>query len=164
MDISKIKYFNLLYKDISIEYKKQLNILLSNSFNINSYELHDFTIITGFLLNGELIASMSLLEHENLKKLLIINDNNEMNGYSNKGDNGLFIYNVVVSKKYQRKHLAELLLKLAIKYSNNIKYLHCQVKKNNEPSFNLFFKCGFQIENEMEDNDNNIVCVMSRIL
>ena len=162
MDISELKYFNLLYKDISNEYKKQLNILLSNSFDIDSYELHDFTIITGFLFKGELIASLSLLEDNNLKKILIDNNNHEMTGYSNKGENGLFVYNVVVSKKYQRKHLAEILVKLAIKYSNNVKYLHSQVKKNNEPSFNLFFKCGFQIENEMEDNENNIVCVMSR--
>ena len=90
MDISKVKYFNLLYKDISSEYKKQLNILLSNSFDIDSYELHDFTIITGFLLNGELIASISLLKHEDLKKLLVMNDNHEMNGYSNKGDDGSY--------------------------------------------------------------------------
>ena len=42
------------------------------------------------------------------------------------------------------------------------KYLHCQVKKDNEPSFNLFFKCGFKIEEEMMNEDNLVVCVLSR--
>ena len=32
----------------------------------------------------------------------------------------------------------------------------------NEPSFNLFFKCGFQIEEEMINSDDSVVCVMSR--
>jgi len=162
MNYKDLTYFNLPYKNMNDKYKNQLNILLSNAFDTKSFELHDFTNITGFLLNGKLIASLSLLNHESLKKLLIINDNNEMNGYSNKGDNGIFIYNVVVDESFKRKKLGELLLKLAIKYTDNIKYLHCQVKRNNEPSFNLFFKFGFKIENEMEDNDKNIVCVMSR--
>ena len=60
------------------------------------------------------------------------------------------------------KQLAEVLINLCIRDNPNVKYLHAQVKKENEPSFNLFFKSGFKIENEMQDVDNNIVSVMSK--
>ena len=164
MDYSKLTYFSLQYSEFSQYYKDKLLSFLDSSFKLPSYELHDFTIINGFLLNNEIIATLSLLKHDDLKGVLEKNNNHEMVGYSNKGDDGLFIYNVVVKDEFKRKRLAEVLLNLCIRNYPNTKYLHAQVKKDNEASFNLFFKCGFQIENEMHDNDNGIVCVMSKDL
>lgn len=162
MDYSKLTYFSVPYSEFSQYYKDKLSDFLDTSFKLPTYELHDFTIINGFTLNDEIIATLSLLKHDDLKGVLEKNDNHEMVGYSNKGDNGLFIYNVVVKEEFKRKRLAEVLINLCIRNYPNVKYLHAQVKKDNEPSFNLFFKSGFQIENEMQDADNGIVCVMSR--
>lgn len=163
MDYSKLTYFTLPYIEFSDYYKNKLLEFLDNSFKLPSYELHDFTIVNGFLMNDEIVATISLLKHEDLINVLKKNDNDERIGYSNKGDKGLFIYNVVVKDEFKRKRLAEILINLCIKNNYNSRYLHAQVKKENEPSFNLFFKCGFQIENEMHDNNtNNIVMVMSK--
>lgn len=164
MDYSKLTYFSLPYIEFSHYYRNKLLEFLDNSFKLPSYELHDFTIINGFLMNDEIVATVSLLKHEDLINVLKKNDNDERIGYSSKGDKGLFIYNVVVKDEFKRKRLAEILLNLCIKNNYNSKYLHAQVKKENEPSFNLFFKCGFQIENEMQDNNSNIVMIMSKIL
>ena len=162
MDYSKLRYFTCKYSELSKYYKNNLLNLLNNSFNLSKYELHDFTIINGFLYNNEIIASVSILFHDDLKLVLEKNNNHKMVGYSNKGDNGIFLYNVVVKEDFKRKRLAEVLINLCIQNYPNFKYLHAQVKKDNEPSFNLFFKCGFQIETEMSDDNNNIVMVMSR--
>ena len=162
MDYSKLTYFNVSYSEFSQHYKDKLFKFLDTSFKLPSYELHDFTIMNGFLLNDEIIATVSLLKYDDLKSVLDKNNNHEMVGYSNKGDDGLFIYNVVVKDEFKRKKLAEVLINLCIRNYPNIKYLHAQVKRDNEPSFNLFFKSGFQIENEMQDAHNGIVCVMSR--
>ena len=162
MDYSKLTYFSSAYIEFSQYYKDKLIEFLDTSFKLPSYELHDFTIINGFLLNNEIIATLSLLKYDDLKIVLEKNNNHEMIGYSNKGDNGLFIYNVVIKDEFKRKRLAEVLINLCIRDNPNAKYLHAQVKKDNEPSFNLFFKCGFKIENEMQDSDNIIVCVMSK--
>ncbi len=162
MDYSKLTYFSSSYVEFSQYYKDKLIEFLDISFKLPSYELHDFTIINGFLLNNEIIATISLLKYDDLKTVLKKHNNNEMIGYSNKGDNGLFVYNVVVKDEFKRRRLAEVLINLCIRDNQNVKYLHAQVKKDNEPSFNLFFKCGFQIENEMQDGGNNTVMVMSR--
>ena len=152
MDYSKLTYFSSAYIEFSQYYKDKLIEFLDTSFKLPSYELHDFTIINGFLLNNEIIATLSLLKYDDLKIVLEKNNNHEMIGYSNKGETGLFIYNVVVKDEFKRKKLAELLINLCIRDNPNVKYLHAQVKKDNEPSFNLFFKCGFKIENEMQDS------------
>jgi ribosomal protein S18 acetylase RimI-like enzyme len=162
MDYSKLVYFSNKYVDFSQHYKDKLLKFLDISFKLPTYELHDFTIISGFLLNNEIIATISLLKHEDLKEVLNNNNNHKMIGYSSKGENGLFIYNVVVKDEFKRKRLAEVLLNLCIGENKAIKYLHAQVKRDNEPSFNLFLKCGFKIENEMLDGDNISVCVLSR--
>ena len=162
MDYSKLKYFSVNYSEFSDYYKGKLHKFLDDSFNLPSYELYDFTILNGFTLNDEIIGVLSILKTEDLKKVLENNNNDEMTGYSKKGEGGLFIYNVVVKEDFKRKKLAEILINLCLKDNSNEKYLHAQVKKENEPSFNLFFKSGFQIEDEMQDGDNNQVCVMSR--
>ncbi len=162
MDYSKLKYFSVNYGEFSDYYKRKLHKFLDKSFNLPSYELYDFTIVNGFTFNGEIIGVLSILKTEDLRKVLENNNNDEMTGYSKKGEGGLFIYNVVVKDDFKRKKLAEILINLCLKDNSNEQYLHAQVKKENEPSFNLFFKCGFQIEDEMQDSDNNQVCVMSR--
>ena len=164
MDYKNLKYFSCYYSELSLHYKNELLELLNNTFKLPSYELYDFTIINGFLFNNKIIAGLSLLKHNDLKKVLVKNNNHEMIGYSNKGDNGLFIYNVFVKNEYKRNRLAEVLINLCIRNNYNSTYLHAQVKKKNESSFNLFFKCGFQIETEMEDENNTIVMVMSKSL
>ena len=164
MDYKNLKYFSCYYSELSLHYKNELLELLNNTFKLPSYELYDFTIINGFLFNNKIIAGLSLLKHNDLKEVLVKNNNHEMIGYSNKGDNGLFIYNVFVKNEYKRNRLAEVLINLCIRNNYNSNYLHAQVKKQNEPSFNLFFKCGFQIETEMEDENNTIVMVMSKSL
>ena len=162
MDYSSLKFFNLKYSLFSDYYKENLHNLLDNSFdNLLSYELHDYTMIQGFTLGNEIIATLSLLNYEQLKLILKDNNNDEFNGYSKKGENGLFIYNIAVHPDYRRKKLSEILLRKLIKESNS-KHLHCQVKKDNEASYNLFFKCGFKIEEEMFDGENLIVCVLSK--
>lgn len=162
MDYTNLKYFSVSYKDMSDYYKEKLFNLLTMSFDLPSYELHPFTIINGFIKNNEIIACVSLLNHENLLEILKENKNDDMTGYSKKGDDGLFIYNIAVDDNYKRKKLGEILLNLVMRENLNVKYLHCQVLKENEASFNLFFKCGFKIEEEMNDSDKNVVCVMSR--
>ena len=162
MNYSELKYFSIPYNEMSEYYKADLYNLLNNSFNLPSYELHSFTIVNGFIKNNEIIASLSLLNHNNLLNILKQNENDELNGYSKKGDGGLFVYNIAVRQEFKRNKLAEVLLNLCIRENLDKKYLHCQVLKSNEPSFNLFFKCGFKIEEEMNNEDNEIVCVMSR--
>lgn len=162
MDYSTLKYFNVKYSEFSEYYKKHLHNFLDNTFHLPSYELYDNTIILGFIKDTEIIASLSILKTVDLVNVLKNNNNDDMTGYSKKGDNGLFIYNVSVKNEYKRKKLAEVLINLCLRDFSNEKYLHVQVKKENEPSFNLFFKCGFQIEDEMQDSNNNQVCVMSR--
>jgi len=162
MDYSKLKFFNVKYSLFSEYYKFKLNKLLDTGFSeLPSYELHDNTLIYGLISDNEIIACMSLLDSFTLKGILEENKNDEMNGYSKKGDNGLFIYNLIVNNNYRRQKLGEILIRNLMK-ETTAKYLHCQVKKDNEPSFNLFFKCGFQIEDEMIDRENRVVCVMSR--
>mgnify|MGYP003338558151 CR=1 FL=1 len=162
MNYKNLKYFSIPYKDMSSHYKEELFNLLTLSFDLPSFELHPFTIINGLIIDKKLIASVSLLHHNDLLKILKKNKNDEMTGYSKKGDDGLFIYNIAVDDNYRRKKLGEILINLVIRENLNLKYLHCQVLKENEPSFNLFFKCGFKIEEEMNDSDKNVVCVMSR--
>tara|TARA_Y100000590_G_scaffold391285_1_gene467765 strand:+ start:201 stop:698 length:498 start_codon:yes stop_codon:yes gene_type:complete len=162
MDYTQLKYFSITYKEMSEYYKADLFNLLNASFDLPSYELHQFTIINGFIKDNEIIGCVSLLHHNDLLEILNENENHEMTGYSKKGDNGLFVYNIAVRDNYKRKKIAEVLLNLCIRENLNVKYLHCQVEKNNEPSFNLFFKCGFQIEEEMINSDDSVVCVMSR--
>lgn len=162
MDYKNLRYFYLNYGNLSDYYKNELNSFLDKSFNLPSYELYNNTIIYGFLYNNKIIGTLSLLKTNDLEEVLNKHNNNEMIGYSKKGKGGLFIYNIVIKEEFKRKKLAEVLIHLCLKNNINEKYLHCQVKKDNEPSFNLFFKCGFQIEDELLDNDGNNVCVMSR--
>ena len=165
MDYNKLVHFNKTYKELSDEYKNQLNELLSNSFNLDEIELHDFSIIMGYTLDDKIICTMSLLKHDDLKKILSEKDNEDMKGYSKKGDGGLFIYNIITDKNYRRLNLGERLLRHLIdNCDNDIKYLHCQVERSNEPSFNLFFKCRFQIEDDMIDSNKNIISVMARYI
>ena len=162
MDYSSLKFFSLKYSLFSEYYKQNLHNLLDKCFNdLPSYELHNDTIIQGFTKNKEIISTLSLLNHTLLQKILKENNNDDMSGYSKKGDNGLFIYNIATSPEYQRNRLGEVLIHKLMK-ETTANYLQCQVKKDNEPSFNLFFKCGFQIEEEMMNEDNLVVCVLSK--
>lgn len=162
MDYSSLKFFSLKYSLFSEYYKQNLHNLLDKCFNnLPSYELHDNTIIQGFTKDKEIVSTLSLLNHNQLQKILKQNNNDDYNGYSKKGDNGIFIYNIATSPEYQRNRLGEVLIHKLMK-ETTAKYLHCQVKKDNEPSFNLFFKCGFKIEEEMMNEDNLVVCVLSR--
>ena len=112
MDYSSLKFFNLKYSLFSTYFKKNLHNLLDTCFeNLPSYELHDFTMIQGLTLGNEIIATLSLLNHEQLKGILKENKNDEFNGYSKKGENGLFIYNIAVHPNYQRKKLSEILMR-----------------------------------------------------
>jgi ribosomal protein S18 acetylase RimI-like enzyme len=164
MDYSKLTYFSVKYSEFSQYYKDKLYTFLNDSFHLPSYELYDFSIITGFMLDNEIVGTLSILKTIDLKSVLAKNNNDEMTGYSKKGEGGLFIYNVLVKDDLQRNKLGEVLINLCLINNPNEKYLHAQVKKENEPSYNLFFKTGFQIEDEMQDDDNNHVCLMSRII
>jgi ribosomal protein S18 acetylase RimI-like enzyme len=164
MDYSKLTYFSVKYSEFSQYYKDKLYTFLNDSFHLPSYELYDFSIITGFMLDNEIVGTLSILKTIDLKSVLAKNNNDEMTGYSKKGEGGLFIYNVLVKDDLQRNKLGEVLINLCLINNPTEKYLHAQVKKENEPSYNLFFKTGFQIEDEMQDDDNNHVCLMSRII
>lgn len=165
MNYNKLVHFNKTYKELSDDHKNQLNELLSKPFNLDKIELHDFSIIMGYTLDDKIICTMSLLKYGDLKKILTEKGNENMKGYSKKGDGGLFIYNIITDKNYRRLNLGERLIRNLIeKCDNDVKYLHCQVERSNEPSFNLFFKCRFQIEDDMVDSNKNIISVMARYI
>lgn len=150
-------FYTIVYKNLSQNQKLNiLNFIKENFQHIeyNNFGMEQKTIIIVNYENNKIIGCVCLLNNVSLKDILKNAQTNLCN-YNFNYENGLFIYNLCVSKDHRNKKIASQLIDISLKMCKRIgiDYIHCHAE--NEISRNLFLKKVFIEDKVFKINDNN---------
>tara|TARA_B100001287_G_C22509344_1_gene447447 strand:+ start:12 stop:503 length:492 start_codon:yes stop_codon:yes gene_type:complete len=140
---------------------------ITNSFNATKQELnlvHGKTIMVKINIRNKNVASICLIPNSDLSQYLLTKgmDYETMNtNYLFRANEGVYIYNMSVNKNYRGKGLGHKLLDITLHICNLLKYDYCYAHCENEISYHIFNKKGFNKENVFRNKDNEIVALMS---
>ena len=164
-------------KNINKKNKLVINNLINECFpKIENYEIYDETLFYLFL---DKESNIKVLEKDNIIGIINILDNkiltkkkteDELFGYSIKGELGYYLYNFLVNNKYRNKGYGKKIIKYLILNlkKNNIsdkkyyKYIH--TISISDISSNIFKNLGFHPENNLIDKNNNYIKIYSKWL
>jgi len=140
---------------------------IRESFNVTKKELNlvsERTIIISLTIHKKCVASICLISNNNLANYLkskgmgqeAINAN-----YLFRANRGIYIYNMSVDKNYRGKGYGQKLLEITLYVCKLMNFDYCYSHCENETSFHIFKKKGFNKENIFRNNKNDMIALMS---
>jgi ribosomal protein S18 acetylase RimI-like enzyme len=152
--------YNVIYKNMSENQKLNLKKFIKENFiNIYNFGIQDNTIIILKYENKKILGCICLLSNKILQDIIIKNNSN-INNYKFDETKSLFLYNFCVDINYRNQKYGLGLIEHTLNLCKEIDIDHIYCHAENEISKNIFLKCGF-----MQDKDiNNTTYLMCKYI